>query len=718
MTARGVAVACLAGALVVAHTPAQQRPGNTQALGSTVVLTPTDHPVVSPRADDLWFAPPAAAPPSSGPIAQFAAAMALADQESYEKALPLLKEAAAGEGILRDYAIYFAALAELRLGRPAEARSALQELQEQPLTGHLAGLAALAEAECAEALDDYAGAAALYEKVARSNPASLDGVLMGLATAARTAGDLEKARDAFGRVYYEFPASEFAPLAEKEYDALPNVEAIIPGSVRAAVELGRAERLYRQGAYAEARLAFQKIDTSVTGADRDLLRLRLAQIDYQTGRARQARTALKQFIGEGPRQAEALYFYARASRNAGDHVGYVQTARRVAEQFPKTPWAEEALNSLATHYILINDDTSADMVFRELYAKYSRGVHAARAAWRAGWRAYRQKRYADAVAFFDHAAADFPRADYRPSWLYWSGRAYEHLNQPNRAEERLMLTAADYLNSYYGRLATARLDGRRPPPRVVTDGAAAAPRPPNDPIVRALIDAKRFEEAIAELEYAQRTWGDSAALRATISWIQRQQGWGKVGQEQFDFLRGSITTMRRAYPQFMASGGELLPREVLTHIFPLDYWDLIQKNAHEHGLDPFLVAALMAQESTFVPAIRSSAGAVGLMQLMPGTARPYARRFGLTYSSSLLTDPEANVRMGIAYLADKLKEFGELHLALASYNAGENPVRRWRAERPGVPQDEFIDDIPYAETQNYVKRILGTVEDYRRLYSR
>ena len=85
----------------------------------------------------------------------------------------------------------------------------------------------------------------------------------------------------------------------------------------------------------------------------------------------------------------------------------------------------------------------------------------------------------------------------------------------------------------------------------------------------------------------------------------------------------------------------------------------------------------------------------------------------------MLTNPDANVRLGTAYLADKIREFGALHLALASYNAGERAVRRWMAERPEVSdQDEFIDDIPYPETQNYVKRILGTTEDYRWLYGK
>ncbi len=69
-------------------------------------------------------------------------------------------------------------------------------------------------------------------------------------------------------------------------------------------------------------------------------------------------------------------------------------------------------------------------------------------------------------------------------------------------------------------------------------------------------------------------------------------------------------------------------------------------------------------------------------------------------------------------MAEKIREFGSVHLGLASYNAGETVVRRWIRERPSdIPRDEFIDDIPYPETQQYVKRMLGTAEDYRRLYS-
>ena len=128
------------------------------------------------------------------------------------------------------------------------------------------------------------------------------------------------------------------------------------------------------------------------------------------------------------------------------------------------------------------------------------------------------------------------------------------------------------------------------------------------------------------------------------------------------------------------------------------------------------MAALVAQESTFTADVRSSANAYGLMQLLPSTARQEARKLKLPYSTRLLTNPEANIRMGTLYFAEKIQEFGGVHLALASYNAGESAVHRWVGERPALGVEEFIDDIPYPETQNYVKRILGTAEDYRKLY--
>ncbi len=225
-----------------------------------------------------------------------------------------------------------------------------------------------------------------------------------------------------------------------------------------------------------------------------------------------------------------------------------------------------------------------------------------------------------------------------------------------------------------------------------------------------------YDPALKELEYARQNWGDSPVLQATTAWINRQKSFAEKGTTQFNLARGAINIMKRAYPQFLAAGGERLPRDLLTIIYPLSYWDLIKKYSAQNDLDPYLVAALMSQESTFVADIRSSADAFGLTQLRPATARQYARKLKMKYSRSMLTNADANIRIGTAYLADTIRSFGAAYLALASYNAGPTPVRRWMAQKPGLPQEEFIDDIPYPETQGYVKRLLGTADDYRRLY--
>ena len=113
-------------------------------------------------------------------------------------------------------------------------------------------------------------------------------------------------------------------------------------------------------------------------------------------------------------------------------------------------------------------------------------------------------------------------------------------------------------------------------------------------------------------------------MQATFAWIPHRQGLTLKATERFQALRGAITAMRRAYPQFLAAGGEQLPPEVLRIIFPLDYWPLITKYSTANGLDPYLITALMAQESTFTPEIRSDANAYGLLQITPPTGRMLA----------------------------------------------------------------------------------------------
>ena len=317
-------------------------------------------------------------------------------------------------------------------------------------------------------MGDQAAALAIYERLSKTKTTVPDDVLLRLGRSARATGNTEKAIEAFSRIVYEFPLGDLAPIAGSELETLP-VGPIAAGTNRYKLELGRAERLFGARRYAQARIAFDGVRQAAQGDDRELVQLRLAECDYFQKRARAAREGVRPFIENASRQGEALFFYAVASRELGDHTEYLRVVRQLVSDFPTQSWAEEALNNLATHHILLNDDQSADHVFRELHEKFPGGRYGERAAWKLGWWAYRNGRYGETVRVFESAAAQFPRSDYRPPWLYWSGRAHEALNEPALAEARYFLIAADYLNSYYGRLALQRLEGRAP---------ARAARPP------------------------------------------------------------------------------------------------------------------------------------------------------------------------------------------------------------------------------------------------
>jgi len=135
------------------------------------------------------------------------------------------------------------------------------------------------------------------------------------------------------------------------------------------------------------------------------------------------------------------------------------------------------------------------------------------------------------------------------------------------------------------------------------------------------------------------------------------------------------------------------------------------------GLDPYLVAALIRQESTFNPRVRSRAGARGLMQIIPATGRELARQERRTYKTRDLYNPEINILYGTRYLKTLLARFnGRVDYALASYNAGPHRVKRWTGMDMSIDPEVFIEDIPFDETRAYVKLVLRNEMLYRRLY--
>jgi soluble lytic murein transglycosylase len=677
-------------------------------------LAPTSHPTLPAEASELWLVPSETdrAARSTAAFASLVAGVKRLQEENYTAAVALFSQPSLAKTALGDYAAYYKGIAQLRLGLLVEARRTLDPVFERRSPGYVAFAAGLASAEAAETAGDHAAAVRIYDRIAEHKAALSEDVLSRLGRAALAAGDRAKAAQAFVRVYYEFPLSDAATEAGAQ---LPSLQDLITRTGYKA-DLGRAQILFGARRFDEARTAFHSLQGVVQGDDKELVDLRVAECDFNLKRYAAARDGVRPYLDRASRKAEARFFYLSSLRELGDEEQYFALTAALVSEFPDSSWSEEALSNLGTYYILEDSDDDAARTFKELYERFPSGARSERAAWKYGWWAYTRGHFAETVRVFESAAATFPRSNYRPSFLYWAARSHAKLGQRPQADSRLRLVFTDYANSYYGRLAARRLEPRadalvrRDDVRFASSEPAQMPdvKPiQTEPLIRLLLANGLYDDALSELRYAQRAWGDSPRLDATIAWVYNQKG----------ELRRAISLMRRTYPQFLTVGGQELPAEILQVIFPLAYWESIQRYSAAHDLDPFVVAALIGQESTFDPGIRSVANAWGLMQLVPATGRRLARSVGIrNFSTAKLTDPEINIRLGTLHFSRLVAQFGGTYYALASYNAGENRVVRWRAERPGMDEDEFIDDIPFPETQNYVKRVLGTAEDYRRLY--
>jgi len=176
--------------------------------------------------------------------------------------------------------------------------------------------------------------------------------------------------------------------------------------------------------------------------------------------------------------------------------------------------------------------------------------------------------------------------------------------------------------------------------------------------------------------------------------------------------------LQRQFRTFVRHGGTNIPRRFWQILFPLPYWETIRTEAQRQGLDPYLVASIIRQESGFEPSTVSNAGAVGLMQIMPAEASRIAAATSLgTVTREDLFDPAKNIAVGAAEYAQKLAAMnGNPTLAIASYNAGEAAVGAWADKTPVDDSDLFIESIPYAETRLYVKIVTRNRFEYRRIY--
>jgi len=291
-----------------------------------------------------------------------------------------------------------------------------------------------------------------------------------------------------------------------------------------------------------------------------------------------------------------------------------------------------------------------------------------------------------------------------PAWVYWHGRALAAAGQGEAAELQYARIAAGF--DFYGKLAAEEL-GR---PIVLPAKAAGvtaeelAPMQANAGFQRAL----KFYQLGLRIE-GHREWNWQLGVA---------NDGGRMTDRQMlaaaEFARASGVIDR------MISTSERTREEFdFGQRFPSPYRAALEEHARSAGLEPTWVYGLIRQESRFIEDIRSSAGASGLMQLMPATARWVARKVGMSdYRADRVTEVDVNLRLGTSYLRMVLDDLdGHPALATAAYNAGPGRPRAWRASLPrAVEGAVFAETIPFNETRDYVKKVMSNAVDYAALF--
>ena len=422
-------IAGLAGvAAVVVALGADARPQGQQAATaglpgpptmSVPGLRPTAHDPVPAELSGYWLTL-ASGNVVTPALRDFARAVEVIDDGGDARSVaPLLQSAALDASPVADYVRYYRGLAALAADDLATAEAVFADLAGRGPAG-IATDAMVRLGETHERQGRYAAAAAAYTRALAGRPTEPDRLAHKLGVAHERAGDASAAIAAHRRVYFDYPLS---PDGEASGDALSRLGAPMPTS-RAA---SRAKRRGPTSSTARADgrwlvPAYGRVYDLAEGDARAAAAVRAAAADVQLKQYRGAVERLRPLAAEGAHQAEARLHLALAARGQGQMDAYERGVRELVAAFPGSPYAEEALNALATSLVVGDDDAGAAAIFGEMVTAFPAGRFAERAAWKAGWWAYRQGTMGDAVRYFEAGAANFPRSDYRPPWLYWSAR--------------------------------------------------------------------------------------------------------------------------------------------------------------------------------------------------------------------------------------------------------------------------------------------------------
>lgn len=550
---------------------------------------------------------------------------------------------------------------------------------------------------------------------------------LAYAKANQMAGNAPIAQQYFTHVYLDFPLSIEATQARAALVSSGAIDSLSPAQRRS-----RADALYNRGRYSDAFEEYRSLaqNAALDDAARNGMSVAAAACQWKLHQLRhEDLDRLPDTSDEAG--ARRLYLYMELARDKDDTTTQQSLVTQMEARFPSSPWLAEALFSSGNMYLLRKDYPTAVRYYSDLSTRFPASCesphtgpcsnYSPSAHWRAAWLTYRLADYAGAARMMDDQINHYPGGQEIPAALYWRARLYvdQDHNTAMAAKYYRTLTRV-YRHYYYAALARQRL-------------AALGLSDTDVPTGTATLDAMQPEE-IPELSddipdqdphLVKARLLANAGLNEYISpEIQAADGsdeWGSLAEAQIYASYGeawrAMRLMKRAIPSYISAPVDAIPLAYWRILFPENYWPAIKQYSAQNGLDPYMVASLIRQESEFNPTVISYANAYGLMQLLPSVGKQLSKEEGIHHFEARdLLDPEINIRLGTLYLKQMLDKFGDQPIyAFAAYNAGDSRVTDWQNAGQYKDMDEFVESIPFTQTRDYVQAILRNEEIYKEL---
>ena len=437
--------------------------------------------------------------------------------------------------------------------------------------------------------------------------------------------------------------------------------------------------------------------------------------------------AIKQFDallrdGHANYRTRAQYQRILATRRSGQRTRALQLFASFIKANPNSTLLDEVMMEYGWTLRDAGEFAKARTVYVDVVEKFPKSAQASEALWLSAWCDIRTGQTARAVAACNRLIEQYPGTDYEGRGYFWLGKLHERLGHWENAETAYRRVVE--LDTYYyvtraedrlvaleqeKKIKRGTMNGVR---KTIADSSVslASLQKMPFPRVELLKQVNDYGAAIAEMESLIDRYPDQKAM-LYYHLIDANQ---HIGQT----YRAYIMAYRFSRLPSVRSNGATPPQEIGQLLYPIPFRDQLEKAAAEFNVDPHYVAAMIREESRFQADVVSLAGAYGLMQVMPTTGETIAKKIGIPkFNKQMLFDPEVNMRMGswyIRYLADMFEQ--DFYLVSGAYNAGEGRMGSWKRRFEITDPDEFIENVPFDETRNHIKKVMDSYHAYRHLY--